>query len=1113
MNRRVVAICVFATTIISQTPATISALPPSASKAPIDSVWQTEVFENLHKAEYNFQAVSEKSGVWSAPNRANELRSRISTSGLEIFPRKTSSDGEGAIWKLKLQSIKFGRVDRIAQIPEPVVSFRETRAELRSDLLTEWIENREDGIEQGWTIDRAPPGTSNLYLEVSTNGNLTQRIEEGERSIVFLDMKGQLVLRYRNLLVHDAHGKTLPARFVRHAGGFGIEVDDSDVVYPITVDPIMTGSTWSVEGGQLSAFLGASVASAGDVNNDGFDDIIVGAPAYDNGQINEGRAYVYHGSATGPSTTFSWKSESNQTLASFGNSVSSAGDFNGDGYGDVIIGAELFDGSTGSAPSGKISSFALDHGRAVIFLGSATGLSIAPLWTVTGSYVGSNLGRTVASAGDVNADGYDDVIIGIPGGIFTFGGEGQVYVVYGAGTTSAISITSLWGTPQSGANFGASVSGAEDVNGDGFDDVIVGAPFFFETQTHEGFAYVFHGSSTGIITTAAQTLKLGQRMAYFGQRVAGLGDVNADGFSDVAVSAPDYDGGEINEGKVFVYLGSPSGISSIASWTAESNQAGAKFGSSIASAGDINGDGIRELLVGAGLYDNGETDEGRVFLYLGSAAGLNLNSIWSADSNQANAHFGTSVSSAGDVNGDGHDDVIVGAPDWESSTPELGEGRASLFLGGGFGLGSTSAWSSESNVSSSYFGRSVASAGDVNNDGFDDVIIGADGYDGGGTDEGRAFVFHGSATGPSNTPNWTVGPNAAFSSFGISVSSAGDVNNDGFDDVIVGAYLYDVTQPNNGEGRAYLYLGSSAGLLSSPAWTKDGETPDSNFGNPVAAGGDLNNDGFGDVLVSAVGYGQSAGLRRGKIYAFFGSASGLSLVPNWIIEGTQGNANFGIGLASAGDVDADGYSDVIVGASGYTNGQIGEGRGLLYRGSTSGPSQTPSWTYESNIINSWFGSSVAGAGDINGDNYDDVIIGAPVYSHSESNEGRAYLFRGQVGGLQSSPSWTIESNQTSAQYGSHVASAGDVNGDGYSDVAVASKWWVVVYHGAAAGLPLLSDWRADQLVNDEYFGDSVASAGDVDGDGYSDFLIGARRHSNGEAEEGKVYLYLGNKGP
>ena len=293
-------------------------------------------------------------------------------------------------------------------------------------------------------------------------------------------------------------------------------------------------------------------------------------------------------------------------------------------------------------------------------------------------------------------------------------------------------------------------------------------------------------------------------------------DINGDGFSDVVVGAPRYDNGQADEGRVYVYYGSPSGLAATPGWTAESDQAGANFGEAVASAGDVNADTYADILVGAPKYDNGQIDEGRAYVYLGHDTHIDASPVWTAESNQGTVNFGalfgTSVATAGDVNGDGYSDVIVGAPDYDNGQTD--EGRAYVFLGTFSGLGATPVWTTESNLLGARYGVSVATAGDVNGDGYSDVVVGAYQYDT-GESRGRVFVYHGSASGLAATPTWTVDGDKPGARIGRSVASAGDVNGDGFCDVVVGAHQYENGETS--EGRAYVYYGNNGiGLDRAP---------------------------------------------------------------------------------------------------------------------------------------------------------------------------------------------------------------------------------------------------------------------------------------------------------
>src|SRR5439155_836287 len=158
------------------------------------------------------------------------------------------------------------------------------------------------------------------------------------------------------------------------------------------------------------------------------------------------------------------------------------------------------------------------------------------------------------------------------------------------------------------------------------------------------------------------------------------------------------DFGSGNEGRVYVYQGSAGGLSAIPAWTTRSFQSGAFFGASVSTAGDVNGDGYADVIVGALLQDNGQSDEGRAFLYLGSAAGLATSPAWTAESDQASAQYGYSVATAGDVNGDGYADVIVGAIMYDNGQTD--EGRAFVYLGSASGLATSAGWTAESNQAS-----------------------------------------------------------------------------------------------------------------------------------------------------------------------------------------------------------------------------------------------------------------------------------------------------------------------------------------------------------------------------------------------------------------------------
>ncbi len=778
---------------------------------------------------------------------------------------------------------------------------------------------------------------------------------------------------------------------------------------------------WSLEGENSYDSFGAALANAGDVNGDGYADLLVGAGNYPGGTTYTGKVYLYYGSASGPEHSPAWEKTGEDEGSRLGSALSGVGDLNADGFGDVIIGAPGYGGS-------------LWHGRAYTYLGSADGLPANASQVLTGTAQNEMVGNIVARAGDVNADGFADVVLSTSSQAYT-----RKTLLYQGGP-DGLDETPAWTITNEQAGY-MTPSGAGDLNGDGYADIAVVA---------ETSAQVYFGAAGGPPTSPGWTVAIANNHC---QIPGGNGDVNGDGYADLAISDRCYTQGETYEGTVALYLGSSGGLASTAAWTAEGNHTHMQMGASINISGDINGDGYSDILTGAYDFNFSTTpvlQEGKIFAFHGAPDFLAAQADWSVGGGQTSAHLGQSVSQAGDVNGDGFDDVLIAAPTFDNEQAD--EGRVYLYAGSASGLNAAPAWSGEGNQPGAQYGSAVNAAGDVNGDGFADVAIGAPYFDHGQDDEGVAVVYAGSATGLQSSPLWSVEGDQAASHLGSSLASAGDVNGDGFADLVVGAPGY------NNVGQARLYLGAETGLSAVPTWTANGVQTGEAFGSSVGSAGDVNGDGFADVLIGAA-QASNGENTEGKALLYLGSAAGLSATPAWTVEGNLAGAGCGAAVGSAGDVNGDGFADLLIGCPGYSNEQTNEGRVYIYSGSSGGPGSLSFNTIEINQENACFGISVSTAGDVNGDGLSEIVIGAHRFSSGQTNEGAAFLYR-----AQGSPVWGLASDQDNAFQGVSVSSAGDVNGDGYNDVIIGASGYTAgqseegratVYYGnARPGLPL-----------------------------------------------------------
>jgi Ca2+-binding RTX toxin-like protein len=481
--------------------------------------------------------------------------------------------------------------------------------------------------------------------------------------------------------------------------------------------------------------LGSSVSNAGDLNGDGFDDIIVGAPnvgePVPDGRYNSSRGAVYvlfGGTNVGSNNNIDLTSLNGTNGFSIagvndyerlGSSVSNAGDVNGDGIDDIIFSGDaeletyvVFGGSD-VGNNGQVELASLDGTKGFI-IESSFGVDFA------------NLVASVSSAGDINGDGVDDLILGAPRNQVT--NEGTTYVVFGEqniGSNGTLELSSLDGTNGFALNgidpqdySGNPVSNLGDVNGDGFDDIIVGAPYagplkfrafppMIAYNNAQGEAYVVFGGNN--FESSIELSELNGNNGFLiegldefdlvGISVSNAGDVNGDGIADIIIGASGRDPADDPNnrdpaGVSYVLFGGNnlgsggsldlSELNGTNGFAINGIDLGDRSGASVSSAGDVNGDGIADILINAPRADpGGQNDAGETYLVFGSnnigssgslaLSDLNGNNGFLLNGIDSNDLSGASVSNAGDVNGDGISDILIGEPDADSNGERAGE--------------------------------------------------------------------------------------------------------------------------------------------------------------------------------------------------------------------------------------------------------------------------------------------------------------------------------------------------------------------------------------------------------------------------------------------------------
>jgi len=665
-------------------------MPPGRPPMNLTLGASASIFSWIEATERQFVRVKE--GRFAAPNATAGLQIAIDAAGLSLTPapkpgksryptveelrsldRRLRRDGRGRgpgdaaaretpAWRLDLRPERVGRAARMSAVAAGIAQADAARVTIDRGAWVEWYVNDERGLEQGLTFRERPAGDAGapLVVEERLGGTMTARLETTApirgSTIVLMDRRGGEVLRCHDLRATDAAGRDLPAAFAIRKNVLVIRVDDREAAYPVTIDPIFTGST-VINGARFSNF-GYTVAGAGDVNHDGFADVVVGSPFYQRDGYQVGRAYLFKGSADGLVLPAAWVKEPppdyNDT-AYYGFAVTGVGDVNGDGYDDVAVGAPDYVISTNPDRN--------DGGRAFLYRGSHDGLETDAAWTADSEDIRTDFGFSIEPAGDVNGDGKADVLVG----------------------------DYLWG----------------------FDN---GRP---------GRVYLFTGTGDGLTASPAWFDQGSGDFEFYGYGLAGLGDVNGDHHDDVAVSGYGTSGGVFYGGRVSIYYGG-GGLGGPA-WTKRGTFPQQGFGRQIAAAHDVNGDGRADMLV-----SSADGYKGVVSLFCGSSGGVSKTPCWSITGPEGSGAFGVNLAGPGDVSGDGYDDILFN--DASGNAVLVVEGAKDFPLSG-----PTESLTGPAGGAAHGF----RGAGDVNGDGGLDVVTGSPNVFNGNLNEGQVILWLG----------------------------------------------------------------------------------------------------------------------------------------------------------------------------------------------------------------------------------------------------------------------------------------------------------------------------------------------------------------------------------
>lgn len=397
----------------------------------------------------------------------------------------------------------------------------------------------------------------------------------------------------------------------------------------------------------------------------------------------------------------------------------------------------------------------------------------------------------------------------------------------------------------------------------------------------------------------------------------------------------------------------------------------------------------------------------------------------------ANEQFGGFATVKGDYNGDGFPDLVSGMPSYTNG--ESYEGAVYVYYGTANGFPDQPDMHYETDMLYGYLGSSPIAA-DINGDGYDDLVVGAYNYTGTANYQGAVMVFFGGPNGLSSTPDQIMTGESTYSYYGFGIRNMGDLNGDGYADVLVTA------MGQGSVGKVYVYMGSAAGLNTTPASTLTGTRTYGYFGNMIATG-DANGDGLFDVAITL----SASDPDPAQVLIYHGTASGIEASPSQIVTQPEGDSSerFGNALLLPGDIDGDGHPDLVVGSPYYVDGATHAGKITVFFGSDGGDIATDNYQVVTSNSTDWtyFGDNLS-AGDFDNDGHMDVVIGTSINTRPTSAgqpwPGIFWIMRGTSSGLASTPLYAVKGETGSLDQVGVTIAPGDINSDGVLDMVSGS---------------------------------------------------------------------------